>query len=215
MRIQEFDYSINLFDFLLWQYNSATSLTSLLTSKQAWYDENVSQFLADWYNDIFNLDTANDFGLSIWAILLDLPLFSEVNPDAPGKPIFGFGNNNKNFENGNFSNSGQSIGFTTEEKRLLLKLRYFSLSTRCDVPDVNSFLAYVFEPYGTVFLLDGQDMSITYVFDYQISNYLLEAMKKYDLLPRAAGVELKTFLTTRPIFGFGTNNKNFNNGNFL
>lgn len=214
MKIQEFDYSIDILEFLLWQYNNASSLTYLIDSKQSWYDTNVTGFLNAWYRDVFNLDTADDFGLAVWAIILDFPLLSEVNPDEPGKPIFGFGMNNQNFENGNFSNINQKIGFTTEEKRLLLKLRYFIFTTRCDVPDVNSFLTYVFESYGSVFMLDHQDMSITYVFTYQVSRNLLDIMEQYDLLPRPAGVERKIFLTTRPIFGFGIKNQNFNNGNF-
>ncbi len=215
MNRQTFDYAINLFDFFLWQYNTADSLKSLMTDKQTWYDTNVSECLNDWYADVFNLDTANDFGLAVWAIILDLPLFGEVNPDPPDKPIFGFGEFYKNFENGNFSNINQQIGFTTEEKRLLLKLRYFSLTTRCDVPDINSFFKYVFSPYGTVYVLDHQDMSITYVFTYDINTDLLDIMLHYNLLPRAAGVEIKSLNVDRPIFGFGTENENFNQGNFL
>lgn len=214
MKIQEFDYSINILDFLLWQYNNAPSLTSLIDSKQSWYDTNVTGFLNEWYSDVFNLDTANDFGLAVWSIILDFPLFGEVNPDEPGKLIFGFDDLNQNFDNGNFSNINQQIGLTTEEKRLLLKLRYFTFTTRCDVPDVNSFLAYVFQPYGTVYMLDFQDMRIMYVFTYTVPDYLLDIMQQYDLLPRPAGVERKILLTTQALFGFDDSNQNFDNGNF-
>jgi hypothetical protein len=214
MDIQQFDYSIDIEQALLWQRNTAEALTSLIQSKQRWYDENVTRFLNQWYDDVFNLDTANDFGLSVWSIILDLPLFQGVNVDPPGKPIFGFGTYNQNFENGNFSNINQKTGLTTEEKRLLLKLRYFSLATRDDIPDINSFLAYVFEPYGTVYVLDGEDMTMTYVFSYSISENLLEIMLQYKLLPKPAGVLLKTVILTKPIFGFGTYNQNFENGNF-
>ena len=214
MKIQEFDYLIDILEFLLWQYNSATSLTSLLNSKQSWYDTNVTGFLNEWYNDVFNLDTADDFGLAVWAIILNFPLLGEVNPDEPGKPIFGFDDFNQNFDNGNFSNINQQIGFTTEEKRLLLKLRYFTFTTRCDVFDVNRFLAYVFQSYGTVYMLDFQDMRIMYVFTYTVPDYLLNVMQQYDLLPRPAGVERKILLTTQAVFGFGESNQNFDNGNF-
>ena len=214
MNIQEFDYSLDLLTALLWEYNTASSLTSLLESKQAWYDQNVSAFWETWYTNVFSLDTANDFGLAVWSIILDLPLFQTTNPDPPGKPIFGFGISNQNFENGNFSNINQSAGFNTEEKRLLLKLRYFSLVSRCAVPEINSFLAYVFEPFGTVYILDGLDMTITYVFSYQINSTLLDVMLRYQLLPKAAGVGVKIIDLTRPIFGFGISNQNFENGNF-
>ena len=64
-KIQDFTFSANLLESLLWQYNEAETLQSILQQKQDWYDLNFSQFWDDWYNDVFNLQTANNFGLSV------------------------------------------------------------------------------------------------------------------------------------------------------
>jgi len=82
--------------------------------------------LEDWYTNVFNLQTANDFGLAVWSQILSLPLFGKYKPDPPDKPIWGFGTNNQNFGHGNFTFNSGGINLTTEEKRLVLKLRYFN-----------------------------------------------------------------------------------------
>jgi hypothetical protein len=90
MRIQAFDYSIDLLQAILWQYNDAAKLQSLLEQKQEWYDEQYSAFWEDWYRDVFDLRTANDFGLSVWAILLNIPL-TITSGQAPSTNLWGFG----------------------------------------------------------------------------------------------------------------------------
>ena len=72
--IQEFDFSVDLLQAILWQYNNATSLQSLLNSEQAWVIENQTEFWENWLRDVFDLRTANEFGLSVWSIILGIPL---------------------------------------------------------------------------------------------------------------------------------------------
>lgn len=71
---QEFDFSINLLEALIWQYNNAPRLESLLRQKQTWYDVNNRDFWQDWLRDVFDLRTANTFGLRVWSIILGLSL---------------------------------------------------------------------------------------------------------------------------------------------
>lgn len=212
MRIQEFDYSVDILQAILWKYDEAVTLQSLLSQKQDWYTVNQTEFWSNWYNDVFNLLTANDFGLSVWAQILGLPIFINTNPDPVGKPIWGFGTNYKNFTHGNFSNSNQNISLPTEQKRIILRLRYFQLITRGAAPEVNAFLQIVFADYGSVYMLDGLDMSITYVFTFTPPPNLLTVLKDYDILPRPAGVGIKYVINPGQYFGFGSAYKNFDNG---
>lgn len=224
MRIQSIDYSTNITQSLLWQYNEAIHLQSLVEQKQTWYDVNQSQFWSDWFHDVFDLQSANEFGLNVWSIILNIPiqLGLPINLD---KPIFGFNqdtpiNDYTNFDNGNFVRVNGQISFTGPQKRLLLRLRYFQLTTRCDVLDINRFLKFVFaEPDlnygGDVYVLDGLDMSITYVFTEYLPPELVLMFTGYDILPRPEGVLLKIVVPTGKIFGFGDFNQNFGNGNFM
>lgn len=212
MNIQAFDFSLNLLRAILWQYNDATRLQSLLQSKQDWYAANYSAFWSDWITDVFNLRTANDFGLSVWAVILGLPLAVVPEPD-PDKPIFGFAADDENFTNGNFAASG-SVGLSTEQKRIALRLRYFQLIGRHSVAQANRFMTDVFGP-GWGYVSDSLLMRVRYVFEIPLGPQLEFVLNEYQLLPRPAGVGADyVVLGDVGGWGFGAYRENFNNGNF-
>lgn len=240
MRIQAFDYSVNLLQSVLWQYNEATNLLSLINQKQAWYYLNQTTFWENWFDDVFSLDTANSFGLAVWSYILNVPLYLQAEPEPADTPVWGFNNNSAypilentylNFGNANFSSRDNTIYLTEEEQRFLLRLRYFQLITRGDVTDINSFLNYLINTSdigytGTLYVLDGLNMTITYVFTgTNFPPNLLQAILLLDTLPRPAGVGLKIHVNYGKQFGFNAfapsypnyenTNQNFGNGNFL
>lgn len=212
-QIQAFDFSVDLLRALLWQYNDAARLEGLLRQKQEWYDTNQKGFWENWATDVFDLRTANDFGLAVWSIILNLPLFIETE-DAPDKPIWGFDQYRENFANGNFAGISSS-GLTVEQKRLALRLRYFQLVTTGTVSEINAFFAYLFEPLGPAYVVDGYDMRARYVFGLPVSSALEAVLTEFDLLPRPAGVKIDfVILGDSDGWGFGRYHDNFTNGNF-
>lgn len=214
MKVQQFDYSATLDTALLWHYNKARRLESLVLLKQLWYDINQKQFWENWYRDVFNLLTANDFGLSVWALILGVPIFITI-PGHDGQPAWGFDEFHRNFNRGNFANaSGTTTGLTTEEKRIVLRLRYVKLTSRCAIPYTNYMLDKIFTDFGKVYILDNLDMTITAIFEFYPSFRLRQAIKDYDLIPRGAGVGINYIIDEGNSFGFDEFHKNFNRGNF-
>lgn len=213
-QIQTFDFSVDLLRALLWQYNDAARLESLVRQKQAWYDANQSAFWSDWVADVFDLRTANDFGLAVWAVILDIPLVVSSAVDPDDKPIWGFGQYRENFNNGNFA-STSGAGLTTEQKRLVLRLRYFQLVNDGAVPEINAFFAYLFADLGPAYVIDGYDMRARYVFEFPLSSALELIFTEFDLLPRPAAVGVDyVILGDADGWGFGRYHENFTNGNF-
>lgn len=212
-RVRAFDFSVDLLRNVLWQYDATHNLRGLIAQKESWYTEEHTEFWNDWIVDVFDLNTANDFGLSVWAVILGIPLIVVPAPD-PGKIAFGFGIERANFTNGNFAPTSNSFGLTTEQKRLVLRLRYFQLVTRGAAPEVNAFLATVFGP-GEVYVADGLIMRIRYIFTNEIPSALQLIFENYDILPRPAGVGAD-WRSDNPLagFGFGQYRKNYDNGNF-
>lgn len=213
--IQSFNYDVDVLAALLWQYNNAPNIQALLNAKQTWYDTNQTQFWEDFYTNIFNLATANDFGLAIWAIILDAPIaYAVVNG---GAPAWGF-ENHKNFNQGNFAPAAGVIStynLSTETARVILQLRYFMLTGSCTVPDINRALKYIFfENYGTAYIVDIFDMRQMYVFGFVPPSDMQFAFTNYDVLPRPAGVGSSYEIFIEPPFGFNSDAQNFNNGNF-
>jgi hypothetical protein len=356
-RVQQFDYAVNLLRALLWQDNNTPEMTAVLQAKQTWYDTNVSTFWSDWVKDVFDIRTANQFGLAVWAIVLGVPTTVILPPTT--KANFGFGippllvdaidarstwtpangvtvtpgqtdpngatnavtvnlstgtgsaravklqtvpggvpagsttftfqaklvsgtqgtitsdingvtaawpalttgvwttvtltinnatagttnvnlisptasaanleiywprmaagaivsNGNLNFNNGNFgSNSSQQAALTLNQQRILLLLRYFGLTTLPSVTLINEGLARILSQYGKMYVLDTLNMSyVTYVFGFQPDSDLSFVLNNFDVLPRPAAVGVRFLIAVRPTFGFGTFNKNFNNGTF-
>jgi hypothetical protein len=213
-RIQEFDYSINLLRSLLWQDNKSPKMAALLKQKQTWYDTNVSTFWTDWVTDVFDIRTANEFGLAVWAIILGVPT-SVILPPT-NKANFGFGSFNKNFNNGNFGSASSSVaGLTIDQKRILLRLRYFKLICRPTVVEVNRIMKSLFGDQGSVYVLDANDMTyITYIFGFQPNSSLAFVLQNFDVLPRPAAVGVRYLIADRKTFGFGQYFENFNNGTF-
>lgn len=214
MNIQQFDFSVNLLRALLWQHNESARLESLLTQKQIWYDGKQRDFWNNWISNVFDLRTADDFGLSVWAIILGLPLTQTRSADDPDKPIWGFAVDDENFTHGNFANTS-GFALTTDECRILLFLRYFQLVTRATVPEINSFLANLFSTEGTIYVADGLNMTARYVFGFSLSEDFLAAITYFDLLPRPAGVFVDyVIVPDTDGWGFGVSHYNFTNGNF-
>ena len=214
MKIQAFDFSVNLLRAMLWQYNDAPRLEALVQQKQDWFDAENQGFWENWQRDVFDLRTANDFGLSVWTIILDMPLqIVEPDPDAE-RVIWGFAADDENYTNGNFETSS-GFPLDTEQIRLILRLRYFQLVTRGTVPEVNTFLADLFADLGSVYVVDGLQMNARYIFGFALSPDLEAVLTYFDLLPRPAGVRVDyVVIPDADGWGFGRYHYNFTNGNF-
>lgn len=211
MRIQEFDFSVDLLRAILWQYEDAAGLQSVLRAKSSWYEENQEEFWTAWVRDVFNLRTANDFGCSVWGIILGVPL-SIGQPGTGARSVWGFGEFNQNFNNGNFGRDSAGVaGLTLEQKRLVLRLRYYQLVSDGSVPFANKALQDVF---GTGYVLDRLDMTATYIFPTELSSSVRLVLEYYDLLPRPAGVKINILIDPGKVFGFDPFYQNFENGSF-
>jgi len=197
MRIREFDYSVDVAQALLWQYNTAERLEKLMLFKQEWYELYNSSFFETWFEGIFDLATCGQNGLIVWAIILNVDVFITDDPIPEGYPAWGFANYSYNFYGNpaapvgaNFAPSqGNTPQLGLEDGRKLLQLRYFAITSNCSVTEINRMLAYVFGA-GAGYVLDNWDMTMTYHFDIPPSQDLIDALVALDVLPRPAGVDL-------------------------
>jgi hypothetical protein len=231
MNIQMFDYSVNNAQALLWQYNEAVNLISLIEQKQAWYDLNQEQFWSDWYTNVFDLATADEFGLVVWSILLNVPYYINTgHDDTMSTTLFGFNavtsfptdeNTYQNFNGigtsspsaqlgANFSSFGTRDILTVEQQRFVLRLRYFQLVTDGDIPGINTFLNWLItntpSPLNVpVWALDGFNMTMRYIFNGYLPDPFFELLtiRRLDLWPRPATVGIAYVNIARSSFGFG------------
>lgn len=188
-RIQEFDYSVDLLKAIIWQYDKSPNLFALVQEKQDWYNTEHTSFWQDWYRDVFNLRTANEFGLAVWALILDVPTFADNGASPSDYPAFGFNPYGENFTNGNFATGGSGLVLPLEERRALLRLRLHQITTDGSIPSLNAAIADVFGA-GAGYIVDNNDMTIEYTFVTPISAPLQMVLETLDVLPRPAGVSV-------------------------
>lgn len=211
--IQQFNFDVDLLKSILWQYENAPNIKALIEAKQEVWDENFTDFWDNFITDIFDLRTANDFGLSVWAIILGAPIV--YNLPGAGTAGWGFGQFRKNFNNGNFaSNSGVVYPLSTESARIILRLRYYQLTGTCTVPAINRMLVDIFADYGLAYVLDGLQMNQKYLFKFVLPTDLQFAFNNYDILPRPAGVKGGWSTFAGDVWGFNPDAQNFEHGNF-
>lgn len=147
-------YNADLTQTLKWLQNEAPNITQLITGFQSWRDINNTQFWSNWQSSVFNLNTANSFGLKVWCIILGVS--NDIVSFDNNKYPFAFGKNRQNFQapsdstltspnkiGGNFfGNNGKVSGL--EEIRFLLKLRYAALVSNGRFIFINRMLNYIF-----------------------------------------------------------------------
>jgi len=154
-------HSTDITRTLKWMHNRAPAITSLIKQKATWYDLNHHQFWSDWMRDVFDLRTANDFGMMTWCIILGVP--SENFEFTPPTHQFAYGKDRENFVwsgardgsgkptdplgndiGGNFSAGASGSVYDPEEIRKLLQIRYAALICNGSMDFVNYMLRWVF-----------------------------------------------------------------------
>lgn len=186
-RVQEFNFSVNTLSALLWQYDDAPRLSGLIAAKSAWYEENQIKFWSDWQKDVFNLRTANRFGLNVWSYILGMPITISDSVVTP-QVTFGYGDEHVGYGRGNFYDPGSIVTLNNDEARAALLIRYRNMTGRQTVTYINETLQDVFGSFGVSYVEDNLNMTMRYVFEWELPAALAYLFDNIDILPSPAGV---------------------------
>lgn len=187
--IFEYNPSIDLLKHIFWQYNNAPAFNSLINSKQNWYDENQKNFWDDWIENFLNINTANDWGLAIWGILLSIPRNYMVN--------------------------GVNTALSKNQYKKVILARLKLLHMRGTIPEINELLKFLFGEYGKAYVIDNFDMTLTYRLDFNLTELQIAVLQSITLLPKPAGVKIQLVALNNNVFGFdGSNAKPFDQARF-
>ena len=206
-------FQTNLSDVLIWQYNEATKLQELVKREQSNYDNFGGGYISKWFDDVYNFNTANEFGLNIWAVILGITFTTEeVKPRAR---VYGYESYRKNYYEANYSPMEvEDAKLTLEQKRLIIKLTYLKRFVRPTEDNIKVFLRAIFENDKRVNIKDKFDMTGGLVmFTKTLPIGTLDMIRRFDLIPRPAGVEYAGTVK-RKAYGYGRFRKNFNKANY-
>jgi len=156
MTMTPFDGSIQ--QALKWSQNKAPGISSIIERKAEWYQNNHDQFWSGWQSAVFDIRTANPFGLMVWCIILGVPsapfgLYPAANGWGFGPLRENFihkagsppipGSSNPNLTGGNFYGGGNKEILNMDEVRRALQTRYIALVSNGGVKFINRMLRYI------------------------------------------------------------------------
>jgi hypothetical protein len=180
----ETGYFFDPFATVLSQYANSPILLELIDDFAQWLDP-ASRF-RDFFNLMWNIDTAVGFGLDVWGRILGVNRVLQVptgeylgfESDDQAKP-FGYGI----FYGG--SRLTDNVALTDTAYRSLLLAKAALNITNASTPAINIILLNLF---GNGYVRDNLDMSITYVFTEALSPAQTAIVFQSGVLPKPAGV---------------------------
>lgn len=179
-----FDYR----EVILKQYANSPTLFALMDDISQWLDGALT--FDQFFDYVWNIDTAQGFGLDIWGRILGVgrvyPIvtqdyfgFDEAQPTAT--PF-----NQGIFWTGAAATSNYALSDTAYRRLLLAKAMANILDG--GTASINQLLMFMFEGRGNAYVVDDNDMSMVYKFDFAFTPVDLTLVQNSGVLPTPAGV---------------------------
>lgn len=186
---------INVADTILTQYADSNKLKSIIYS----FNEaiGVDGFIDNFYDMVWNIMTADTYGLDIWGKIV---VVSRLLTVTENRIYFGFNEatsedpvvddpqpfNQAPFYNGEQSTS--TITLSNDIYRKLILMKAASNISDCTIPNMNKLLMHMFGDSGVCYVRNDGDMVMSYVFEFQLSTAERAIVQSSGALPAPAGV---------------------------
>ena len=204
----------NVAQTYLSQYANSPIITSLIESLNDAIDPAIN--INDFYDSIWNIDTATGYGLDVWGRIVGM----SRNLQVPYNGVtFGFktGTVPNPYEPFNFGvfrsshSASSTYALPDSAYRTLILIKAFSNIARCDIPTMNALARMIFVGLGSslyfvpgyidptyfatpdrsrAYVIDNQNMTMTYVFDFPLSQVEAAIVTTTNILPHPTGVSV-------------------------
>jgi len=189
------------------QYANSPTLVQLVDFAEQSVDP--SPALDMFYDFVWNVLTAQGFGLDIWGKivnigrLLNIPGtaftlgYSEANPSTPMLQPFG----QAPFYNGPAASTVYRL--EDDAYRLLILTKALTNISDCTAPNLNRLLQVLFPGRGRTYVQDTGQMQMRYVFEFVLAPYEWAIVTQSGAIARPAAVQAQAIQVDVPnTFGF-------------
>lgn len=175
---------------VLAQYANSPAITALVDYMNQWIDPTAA--LDQFYNVIWNVETAQGIGLDIWGTIVDIPRTIQL---VPPDTYFGFETtvvsafypfNSQPFYSGPLQ--GEQFTLSDDAYRVLIMTKALANISAFTAPSINALLRYLFAGRGSCYVLDLGGMQMQYVFNFALQPWESSVLQQAQLMPRPAGV---------------------------
>lgn len=171
------------------QYSNSPVLTQLIENFNTCVDPTVD--LQQFYDLIWNIDTAQGVGLDIWGRIVGIGRVLTVTSGVYLGMTGAGGASGETFNTGIFY-SGQTITsnyrLTDEAYRLLILAKAAANISNGSVQSINAILMNLFPNRGNCYVTDNGNMSLTYTFQFPLQPFEVAIINTSGVLPKPAGV---------------------------
>ena len=175
------------------QYANSPTLLTLIENFAQNFDPTAN--LVAFYNDIWDISTAQGFGLDIWGIILGVSRYLTL----PNPPTGYFG-----FQDGGIDDtqpwnqapfyigqgSTETYELSDEAYLPLLLAKAFANICQTTIPVMNQLLQMLFPDEGNSYVVDLGNMQMQYVFRWNLSPVQYAIVVSSGVLPRPTGVSV-------------------------
>jgi hypothetical protein len=192
------------------QYANSPTLVQLIQNMNSYIDPSTD--FDNFYNFVFNVQTAQGFGLNIWGKIVNV---SRLLTIPGGATYLGF---NEAFTAPTAATGPQPWGqapffagtadtetFTLSDDayRTLILVKALSNISNCTAPSLNQLLQNLFAGRGRCYVGDLGNMQMSFTFEFYLQPFELAIMTQSGAIPRPAAVG--AYLVQAPVpnvFGF-------------
>ncbi len=197
---------------ILSQYGQSPTIRALIADM----DENVDPTtnFEEFYNFVWNVDTAVGFGLDIWGRIVGVSRLLRLTGNDP---IVGFQTGNvpedwTPMSYGRFANNGEGTGGQAFELndtayRTLILVKALANISATNARSLNTLLHLLFPGRGRVYVRDLGGMAMQFVFNFAVTQVERAILTQSGALPHPAGVLYSVIIIPiATFFGFRNNN---------
>ncbi len=185
------------------QYATSPTLMQMIDSMNQYFDPSTN--FAEFYSYVWNVDTAQGFGLDIWGKIVDVGRDLTV----PGELLyFGFdeATDALPFDQGTFYNNNaltQTYRLEDDVYRVLILTKALANISISTPASLNKLLQNLFPNRGRAYVLDLGGMQMRFVFEFLLEPFEYSILTQSGAVPHPAAVQSDILQVDVPgTFGF-------------
>jgi hypothetical protein len=188
---------------ILAQYGNSATIVQLVRNMNAYIDPQAD--IDNFYNFVFNVNTAQGFGLDIWGRIINVSRQLTISAAVAN---FGFK------EGVNYQPFGQaplyagapatsSYLLSDSAYRTLILVKALANISACTARSLNQLLQNLFKGRGRCYVSDTGGMQMRFTFEFALLPYEISILTQSGAVPRPAAVSAKILQVDIPsTFGF-------------
>lgn len=176
------------------QYANSPRILGLVDTFYAYIEP--SQLIDQFYDDMWNIDTAVGYGLDVWGRIVGVNRVLQVSQTR----FFGFNDTSLDFDPWNvspfFGGSDLTSNYrlTDEAYRQLILAKAIANITDGSIPSLNQLLQTLFAGQGKAYVTDDGGMTMSYTFEFIPTPVQVAILTNSGVFPNPTGVTVSLII---------------------